>query len=1631
MAKKLQHLYTFYPSLNKVVIEGNIHRRRLLLITNVTTNQILYNFGDPLLNATSVTYDSTNEETTIILTYNTAAMSSTDTLQIFVEEDSVEIRPTATYTDPVSKFRVSEAQTLIDTDFEYGLQSTKWETLELVNNIPGFYSSSGDTPITLTSITANSGSNIITVNSTSHGLLVGTPFDVRGLSLSNLDGSYIVQSVAGDDTFTFVARSNSTISGTISGAYTYLVPGKFYSGSDISFRTLKTDGASPSAITVQTTTPHGFTSGTEFYVIDSLGSQALSFDSSTSIEFNDTNTTVQTFDPNAYTSSNGTGIFNTDIWDYTSTLNTKYCRGNTDIAANTININNHGFSNNNVVFYFAGPGATAPTGLTSQKRYYIVNATTNSFQLSLTSGGAAVTITAATGSGIQAFYRGYTATNMANATTDVYTWNEDTSGTANTVTLFVASTASGTNVGQAAVPVTSQDPAKLYNDSTAFTAYYFTSSGTTTRPISLTPGGTAVNFTATFTPAENVFIPIQLNTLRNTFFLTSHGFSNDEAWVYNNGGGTSISNLTSSTTYYIDYVDANRFGLKPSTIGSRIDITGYSATGIAHSFARTLDNPTKDTFIIPSHGFTNNLEVTYTSNGGTSVGGLTNGQVYYTRDVTTDRFRLSLTQGSSAINLTSAGVGIHTFTTNIAGAFDGVYSIASSGIGTTTFNLTNSSITVSPVVKTFDPQTKLYTGPNFIEIAAHRFATGSEVIYTNGGGTNIGGLTNGSTYYVIRIAKDGFRLATTYDNAIAGIAITFTSTGTGTQHVLTSYNLNGENTGVGTITVTPSSKIITGTGTKFNQTFKSGDRITVGISSTTVFQGTVYGVLSDTKLQLLTAPTTTEIGASTIYGTYFLKPTSLYVKSNAYGVHRPFDGGVEINAGLNADAQIVRQTRRYFRYQSGKGLASQFAINFNPPLDISTISAAGTVATVITRYPHGLSTSQTVTVREGTVSNGPNPYNGTFQIKSVIDTNTFDYYMTSSPAQQIVGGFPQLIVRNWGGSRLRAGMFDFQNGMFYEYDGSSLYAVRRDSTSQLGGSVAVNYGSNLVSGTGTRFIEQLEVNDRVVIRGQSYKVINIPNQTTMYVQPTYRGASATNVIVSKTIDTKTQQNNFSIDPCDGTGSTGYVLDVTRIQMAYMDYSWYGAGKIRYGFKDQHGEVIYVHEYKHNNKKNEAFMRSGNLPARYEAVNIGSPIFAPSLAHWGTTVQMDGRFDDDGAYLFTASSPFLTFSGTTATTTGIANTFYNYVNADGSTTSGITTFTTKTANSSAVNITNERININNHGYQTGQLIQYNTAGTVIGGLTNNAFYYAIRFDTNNFRLATTAANASTNTAIDLTSQGTGTHNFRSGFTFSVTPTSIPGFGSRYLHRFLTDTSGFAQIGNVSFGTEITSTAISARGSAYVYRVIAAGSGSAFIDFFFKDAATDPNGSTNFIPSSTSAAILHTVGTTTPVPSIIPLISLRLSPSVDGGITGLTGQRDIINRMQLALDSLGVLTTHDVEIRLILNGQNDNIDWTAQGSPSLTQVIAHKSFDNCTGGYSVFTFRATGNSPDSSGRRTANSFTADISSLLSLGNATLGGDGVYPNGPDVLTIAAIPLNTTGITVNSPMSISSRLSWSESQA
>jgi hypothetical protein len=163
--------------------------------------------------------------------------------------------------------------------------------------------------------------------------------------------------------------------------------------------------------------------------------------------------------------------------------------------------------------------------------------------------------------------------------------------------------------------------------------------------------------------------------------------------------------------------------------------------------------------------------------------------------------------------------------------------------------------------------------------------------------------------------------------------------------------------------------------------------------------------------------------------------------------------------------------------------------------------------------------------------------------------------------------------------------------------------------------------------------------------------------------------------------------------------------------------------------------------------------------------------------------------------------------------------------------------------------------------------------------------------------------------------------------------------------------------------------------------------------------------------------------------VPLISIRIAPAVDNGLTSFLGAREIINRMQLTLRSMSCQTTGTNMVFLIslrLNGRVSAGTFQAVGGSSLAQVAYHTAGTTIQGGENVFGFYT--NTPGVTAQ--------DLSAVRDIGNSILGGGttntcptnalNLYPDGPDILTICAT--NITAVTTNS---VNARISWTEAQA
>ena len=112
---------------------------------------------------------------------------------------------------------------------------------------------------------------------------------------------------------------------------------------------------------------------------------------------------------------------------------------------------------------------------------------------------------------------------------------------------------------------------------------------------------------------------------------------------------------------------------------------------------------------------------------------------------------------------------------------------------------------------------------------------------------------------------------------------------------------------------------------------------------------------------------------------------------------------------------------------------------------------------------------------------------------------------------------------------------------------------------------------------------------------------------------------------------------ISYESWNGNSAVFSTLDWTRVQMIWMEYSWYGAGLLRWGVLVS-GEPIICHQIgtANNNYTGSAqtlpWSRTGNLPARYEQRNVGVAATA-TFRHFGVSVLVEGGIDNQRGFTY--------------------------------------------------------------------------------------------------------------------------------------------------------------------------------------------------------------------------------------------------------------------------------------------------------------------------------------------------------------------------------------------------------------
>ena len=335
----------------------------------------------------------------------------------------------------------------------------------------------------------------------------------------------------------------------------------------------------------------------------------------------------------------------------------------------------------------------------------------------------------------------------------------------------------------------------------------------------------------------------------------------------------------------------------------------------------------------------------------------------------------------------------------------------------------------------------------------------------------------------------------------------------------------------------------------------------------------------------------------------------IYGRPDSFFIHRPFDGGVQLGtAGPAHGATAIRMSKKYIRYQSGKGVMYNTGALFAPSYDIRSVTATGTavgsIITIVTDdTDHGCQVGGVITI-SGVTTSG---YNGTYTVSNITNERQLSFVATQTlgSATPVLGSPCLMSVKNWHGSTIRAGIFDDQNGMFFQYDGIRMAVCRRSSTFQIAGTISINANANTITGANTRFTEQLAAGDRIVIRGMTHVVSSVASNTSMTVTPDWRGVNNVNSVkITKVVDTLVPQSEWNLDTMDGAGPSGYNIDVTKMQMISIQHTWYGAGFIDFMMRGPDGNYVFVHRFRNSNVNFEAYMRTGNQPVRYEVINEG-------------------------------------------------------------------------------------------------------------------------------------------------------------------------------------------------------------------------------------------------------------------------------------------------------------------------------------------------------------------------------------------------------------------------------------------
>jgi hypothetical protein len=131
------------------------------------------------------------------------------------------------------------------------------------------------------------------------------------------------------------------------------------------------------------------------------------------------------------------------------------------------------------------------------------------------------------------------------------------------------------------------------------------------------------------------------------------------------------------------------------------------------------------------------------------------------------------------------------------------------------------------------------------------------------------------------------------------------------------------------------------------------------------------------------------------------------------------------------------------------------------------------------------------------------------------------------------------------------------------------------------------------------------------------------------------------------VNTRATQANWNIDTLDGSGDSNnrsnITLDISKAQIFVCELQWLGMGRVRVGF-DIDGRIYMVHEFKNANNVTTVYMKTANLPVRWQTTGDT----ASSMLATCASVQSEGGNDAHMGYNFSYERASVTAGSDTQT-----------------------------------------------------------------------------------------------------------------------------------------------------------------------------------------------------------------------------------------------------------------------------------------------------------------------------------------------------------------------------------------------